>query len=78
MSPKSQSPARDGARQQFHQVHAADIAPSKTAQPAPTFIVWLAPQPGVDGIRSLRALLKVAKRRFGLRAIAAREGGGAL
>src|SRR5262249_23763305 len=30
-------------------------------------------EPGVDAIRSLRALLKVALRRFGLRAIVARE-----
>jgi hypothetical protein len=29
--------------------------------------------PGVDGIRSFRALLKVALRRYGLRAIDARE-----
>jgi hypothetical protein len=35
--------------------------------------VRLYPEPGVDGIRSFRALLKVALRRFGLRAIDARE-----
>jgi hypothetical protein len=29
--------------------------------------------PGVDGLRSFRALLKVALRRFGLRAIDVRE-----
>ena len=71
MSQTSQSPARDRARQQSHHVHAAaNIANPTTAQATP--------QPGVDGIRSLRAALKVLKRRFGLRAIAAREGGGAL
>jgi hypothetical protein len=35
--------------------------------------VTLVAQPGVDGIRSLRAFLKVALRRFGLRAVDARE-----
>jgi hypothetical protein len=30
-------------------------------------------EPGVDAIRSLRALLKVALRRFGLRAVEVRE-----
>jgi hypothetical protein len=29
--------------------------------------------PGVDGIKSFRALLKVALRRYGLRAVDARE-----
>jgi hypothetical protein len=35
--------------------------------------VRLVAEPGVDGIRSFRALLKVALRRFGLRAVDARE-----
>jgi hypothetical protein len=35
--------------------------------------VRLYAEPGVDGIKSFRALLKVALRRFGLRAIDARE-----
>jgi hypothetical protein len=37
------------------------------------FSVRLIAEPGVDGIRSFRALLKVALRRFGLRAVDARE-----
>jgi hypothetical protein len=37
------------------------------------FAVRLYAEPGVDGTRALRALLKVALRRFGLRAIDARE-----
>ena len=37
------------------------------------FIVTLVAQPGVDGVRSLRAFLKVALRRFGLRAVDVRE-----
>jgi hypothetical protein len=37
------------------------------------FTVTFVAQPGVDGIKSFRALLKVALRRFGLRAIDARE-----
>jgi hypothetical protein len=35
----------------------------------PTFTVRFRPEPNVDGIRALRALLKAALRRFGLRAI---------
>ena len=37
------------------------------------FIITLVPVPGVDGIRALRAVLKTALRRHGLRAIDARE-----
>jgi hypothetical protein len=37
------------------------------------FLVRFRAEPQVDGIRALRALLKVALRRFRLRAIAARE-----
>ena len=37
------------------------------------FIVTLTPEPGVDAIRALRAVLKTALRRHGLRAIDARE-----
>jgi hypothetical protein len=36
-------------------------------------LLRLRAQPGVDGIRSFRALLKVALRRFGLRAVDVRE-----
>jgi hypothetical protein len=39
----------------------------------PTFIVTFRPEPGVDGIRSLRALLKLSLRRLGLRALSAEE-----
>jgi hypothetical protein len=39
----------------------------------PTFIVHLRPEPQVDDIRALRQLLKVALRRFGLKAISIRE-----
>jgi hypothetical protein len=34
-----------------------------------TFVVVLRPEPHVDPVKALRALLKVALRRFGLRAI---------
>jgi arginase family enzyme len=37
------------------------------------YVVTFTPAPGVDGIRSLRLLLKSARRRFGLVAIDARE-----
>lgn len=39
----------------------------------PIFLLRLRPEPGVDAIRALRALLKAALRRFGLRAIHAEE-----
>ena len=39
----------------------------------PTFLIRVRPEPGVDPIRALRALLKVALRRFGLRAVTVDE-----
>jgi hypothetical protein len=39
----------------------------------PTYRVLLRPEPRVDGERALRALLKFALRRFGLRCISAEE-----
>jgi hypothetical protein len=39
---------------------------SKTS---PTYIIRLKPRPGTDGIKTLRAALKLLGRRFGLRAI---------
>jgi hypothetical protein len=39
----------------------------------PIFTIRVRPQPGVDAIRALRALLKVALRRFGLKAIEVRQ-----
>jgi hypothetical protein len=41
--------------------------------PRPAFTVTFVAMPGVDGIKSFRTLLKVALRRFGLRAVDARE-----
>jgi len=35
----------------------------------PIYVIRLRAAPGVDGIRALRAFLKVALRRFGLRAV---------
>ena len=49
---------------------AARTAP---ARDRPTFVLELRPEPGVDPVLALRALLKVALRRFGLRCVAARE-----
>ena len=37
------------------------------------FMIELVARPGVDGIRALRALLKIARRTFELRCIEARE-----
>jgi hypothetical protein len=39
----------------------------------PTFVLRLRPEPGVDPIRSLRGLLKVALRRFRLRCLSCDE-----
>jgi hypothetical protein len=39
----------------------------------PCFVITFTPGPGVDAIRSLRLLLKAAKRRFGLIATDAYE-----
>jgi hypothetical protein len=35
----------------------------------PAFIVHFRPQARIDGVKALRALLKAALRRFGLRAV---------
>jgi hypothetical protein len=49
---------------------AASTAP---ARDRPTFTLELRPEPGVDPVLALRALLKVTLRRFGLRCISAHE-----
>ena len=45
------------------------------ASPAtrPTYMLIFRPEPGVDPILALRALLKIALRRFGMRCVSARE-----
>jgi hypothetical protein len=50
----------------------ADTA-KPTAKERPTFTLELRPEPGVDPVLALRALLKVTLRRFGMRCISARE-----
>ena len=45
----------------------------KPAQSRPTYLLTLRPKRGRDGVRELKALLKIALRRFGMRAIAVRE-----
>jgi hypothetical protein len=50
----------------------------KCAQPdlfGPTYVLTLRASSGHDGIRNLRALLKIAWRHFGLRAVDVRESG---
>jgi hypothetical protein len=37
------------------------------------YVVTFAPAPGVNGVRSLRWMLKAARRRYGLIAVDARE-----
>jgi hypothetical protein len=39
----------------------------------PTFVLVLRPLPGVDGLRAIRALIKIALRKFGLRCVMLRE-----
>jgi hypothetical protein len=39
----------------------------------PTYVLTLRAAPGYDDIRSLRALLKIAGRRYGLRALSVRK-----
>ena len=39
----------------------------------PTFVIRLQPMGGVDGVRALRQLLKLALRRLGLKAVEVRE-----
>jgi hypothetical protein len=64
----------DAARSQNHEPEfsttTSKIAPS-TARPR--FTITFVPRPGVDAIRALRHLLKIAGRRLGLRAIDAYE-----
>lgn len=37
--------------------------------PRPVFVIRLRAEPNIDAVRALRAFLKVALRRFGLRAV---------
>jgi hypothetical protein len=39
----------------------------------PIFTLTFRPEPGVDAIRALRALLKAALRKYGLKCVAANE-----
>jgi hypothetical protein len=40
---------------------------------SPTYLVRFRPEPGIDGIKALRMLLKIALRRLGLRALEVRQ-----
>jgi len=51
----------------------ASSSASRASPQAVTFIVTLQPNPGIDGLRALRMLLRVGLRRFGLRCIDVRE-----
>jgi hypothetical protein len=61
MKPKHRLPQPAGFQHASHQ------------NPRPRFVITFTPGPGVDPIRSLRLLLKAAKRRFGLVATDAYE-----
>lgn len=45
----------------------------RTAATEPIYVLRLRAIPGRDGVRGLKAILKLALRRYGLRAISARE-----
>jgi hypothetical protein len=47
--------------------------PKPTAEERPTYVLQLRPEPGVDPVRALRAVLKVALRRYGLRCVSAHK-----
>jgi len=51
----------------------ATTTKNATSTARPRFVITFTPGPGVDAIRSLRLLLKAAKRRFGLIATDAYE-----
>jgi len=61
MRPKHRLPQPAGFQHASHQ------------NPRPRFVITFTPGPGVDAIRSLRLLLKAAKRRFGMVATDAYE-----
>jgi hypothetical protein len=50
-----------------------DAHPPIPAKERPTFTLELRPEPSVDSVLALRALLKVTLRSFGMRCISARE-----
>jgi hypothetical protein len=74
VSEKKLGEACDAARSQNYKPEFSDNS-SKIAQSTarPRFVITFTPQPGIDAIRSLRLLLKAAKRRFGLVATDAYE-----
>jgi hypothetical protein len=73
MSEKEPGDACDAARSQDLGSR-SDITPRKATSTArPRFVITFTPGPGVDAVRSLRQLLKAAKRRFGLIATDAYE-----
>jgi hypothetical protein len=57
----------------FLATRAMTIATVTPAKSRPVFVLKLRPEPGVDPILALRALLKVALRRFGLRCTSASQ-----
>jgi hypothetical protein len=46
---------------------------TKPAKERPIYLIELRPEPGVDPVLALRALLKISLRRFGLRCVAVHE-----
>jgi hypothetical protein len=74
---KGERSERQHEQQQDGFAHSANKDPSQDSlseQPPrrPIFVVKFRPEPGVDGVRSLRALLKIALRQHGLRCVGVR------
>ena len=73
MNEKKLGDACDAARSQNLGPRSDNTPKNATSTARPRFVITFTPGPGVDAIRSLRLLLKAAKRRFGLVATDAYE-----
>jgi hypothetical protein len=51
----------------------AEVSARARGRDQQVFVLRVTPKPGVDAIRALRALLKTALRRHGLRALSIRQ-----
>src|SRR5262249_13402945 len=70
-TPRRENRPPDGGRRAMNDARPPISKPSAKARL--TFTLELRPEPGVDPVLALRALLKITLRRFGMRAIDVRE-----
>src|SRR5262249_44909733 len=73
VSEENSGDACDAARSQNFGSRSDNAHPTAASTGRPRFVITFTPGPGVDAIRSIRLLLKAAKRRFGLVATDAYE-----